>query len=225
MSGRLKRFAEAPTVPLRGRYVLPKLTRCQAKAKPDQGFRSAKDVDGLIRHLRQGSERHARHPGGTPSRRQHPDKRGCFKEQKQMPTISIRRLGVALLAAAVIFTTGTAFAADLSLTAPGTVGAGQQSITAPCTSMTATYTINYRSAGNAYYIDAVVLAGTGCTGTGLTVKVTLKDGATNPETIVTGVAATALNTGGANTGPYSVDVSGKDVAASALAGVVVLITA
>jgi hypothetical protein len=140
-----------------------------------------------------------------------------------MPTISIRRLGVALLAAAVIFTTGTAFAADLSLTAPGTVGAGQQTITAPCTSVAATYTINYRSASNANYIDAVVLTGTGCTGTGLTVKVTLKDGDTNPPTTVTGVAATDINTGDA--GPLIVDVSASNVRASALVGVVVLITA
>jgi hypothetical protein len=141
-----------------------------------------------------------------------------------MPTTSTRRLGVALLAAAVVFTTGTAFAGNLNLTAPGTVGAGQQAVSAPCTSVAATYTINYRSANNAYYIDAVVLTGTGCTGTGLTVKVTLKDGATNPETTVTGVAATAINTGGANTGPLSVNVSSSNVAASALVGVVVLIT-
>lgn len=141
-----------------------------------------------------------------------------------MPTTSIRRLGIALLAAAVVFTTGTAFAANLSLTAPGTVGAGQQAVSAPCTSVAATYTIDYRSASNAYYIDAVVLTGTGCTGTGLTVRITLKDGATNPESTFTGIAATAINTGGANTGPYSFYVNDKNVAASALVGVVVLIT-
>ena len=139
-----------------------------------------------------------------------------------MPTIPTRRLGVALLAAAVVFTTGTALAADLTLTAPGgAVGAGQLLISAPCDSVAATYTINYRAVnGNyAYYIDAVVLAGTGCKGDSLTVKVRLNAGATNPETIYpVAVAGTAITAG------LSVDVIGKNVMASDLAGIVVLIT-
>lgn len=134
-----------------------------------------------------------------------------------MPTISIRRLGVALLAAAVIFTTGTALAADLSLTAPGTVGAGQQDITAPCQHVTATYTIAYRSTENAYYIDAVELTGTDCTGTSLTVTITLKAGATNPESTF---ASTVTDI----TAGHSFYVNDKNVKASDLAGVVVLIT-
>jgi hypothetical protein len=134
-----------------------------------------------------------------------------------MPNISIRRLGVALLAAAVIFTTGTALADTLNLTGPGTVGAGQKDITAPCASVAATYTIAYRSATNAYYIDAVGLTGTDCTGTSLTVQITLKDGATNPESTF---ASTVTDI----TAGYSFYVNDKNVKASDLAGVVVLIT-
>jgi hypothetical protein len=136
-----------------------------------------------------------------------------------MPTISIRRLGVALLAAAVVFTTGTAFAANLNLTAPSAVGAGQATITAPCTGgVVATYTIAYRSTGNAYYVDTVHLAGTGCTGTNLTVQVTLNDGGTDTSTDVTDVLGSTINTSG-----LDVNVSGKNVMASAAQGVVVVI--
>jgi hypothetical protein len=142
-----------------------------------------------------------------------------------MTTMPVRRLGVALLAAAVVLTTGTAFATDLNLTAPGHMGAGQQAITAPCTHVSAMVSNTIFPQPPAQpYVNTVRLTGTGCTGTGLTVKVTLKDGATNPATTVTGVAATAMNTGGANTGPLSVDVSASNVAASALVGVAVLIT-
>jgi hypothetical protein len=139
-----------------------------------------------------------------------------------MKSIPVRRLGVALLAAAVVYTTGTAFAANLNLTAPTTVGAGEQVISAPCASVTAALTINYRAATNAYYVDAVVLDGTGCTGTGLTVRVTLKDGITNPETTVGSVDATDINS--ADTGPLTVDTSGLNVKASDVSGLAVLVT-
>jgi hypothetical protein len=139
-----------------------------------------------------------------------------------MPNMPLRRVGVALLAAAIVFTTGTAFAADLNLTAPGTVGAGSQTISAPCTSVTADYTIAYRSGPNAYYVDAVVLHGTGCAGTGLTVRVTLKDGATNPETTVNGVDSADMND--LATGPLTVSTAASNVTAASLVGIAVLVT-
>ena len=139
-----------------------------------------------------------------------------------MPNVITRRLGVSLLVGAIVFTTGTAFAANLNLTAPGIVGAGEQAISAPCDSVDATYTIAYRAATNAYYINAVVLDGTNCTGTGLTVQVTLKDGATNPATTVNPVAGTAINH--ADTGPLTVNVSASNVKADDLAGIAVLVT-
>ena len=135
-----------------------------------------------------------------------------------MPTIPTRRLGIALLAAAIVFTTGTAFAADLNPTAPGVVGAGEQDITAPCTGVVATLTTSYHVTGDAYYVDAVVLTGTGCSGAGLTVKVTLKDGASNPETVATGVAGADINAG------LSVDVTSASVKVSDLAGLAILVT-
>jgi hypothetical protein len=135
-----------------------------------------------------------------------------------MATMPVRRLGVALLAAAVVLTTGTAFATDLNLTATSHIGAGQQAITAPCTSVIATALVVYPFS----YVYTIRLAGTGCTGTSLTVKVTLNNNGTNPETTVTGVAATAINTNG--TGPLNVDVSGKNVQASALRAIAVLVT-
>jgi hypothetical protein len=139
-----------------------------------------------------------------------------------MTTMPVRRLG-ALLAAAVVLTIGTAFATDLNLTAPSRVGVGQQAITAPCTSVIATVQTGpqpHPSPLFPAYVLTVRLAGTGCTGTSLTVQVTLKDGATNPVTTVTGVAGTAINSG------LSVDVSNNsaNTTASALQSIAVLVT-
>ena len=135
-----------------------------------------------------------------------------------MATMPVRRLGVALLAAAVVLTTGTVSAANLNLTAPGHIGAGQQDITAPC-SVIATVL------PSALVVDTVHLAGTGCTGNSLTVKVTLNTGTTHPVTTYpVAVAGTAINTGGTNTGPLSVDVSGSNVTVFALQSIAVLVT-
>jgi hypothetical protein len=139
-----------------------------------------------------------------------------------MASVPYRRLGVALLIGATVFTMVSASAANLNLTAPGVVGAGEQTISAPCTSVTASYTLQYSATANAYMVNDVVLNGVGCSGTGLTVRVTLKDGATNPETTVNGVAGTDINT--ADAGPLTVDVSGSSVKADALVGLAVLIT-
>jgi hypothetical protein len=137
-----------------------------------------------------------------------------------MATMPVRRLGVALLAAAVVLTTGTVSAANLNLTAPGHIGAGQQDITAPCTSVIAT--VLPSTVGVVY---TVRLAGTGCTGNSLTVKVTLNTGTTHPVTTYpVAVAGTAINTGGTNTGPLSVDVSGSNVTVLALQSIAVLVT-
>ena len=138
-----------------------------------------------------------------------------------MPLIS-RRFGIAILVASTVFTLVSASAANLNLTGPGIVGAGQITIAAPCTSVAADYTYAFREADNAYYVDTVSLAGTGCTGTGLTVRVTLNDGNTDPETVLNGVDSATINTSG--TGPLSVDVSAANVQASDLVGVAVLIT-
>jgi hypothetical protein len=138
-----------------------------------------------------------------------------------MPFIS-RRFGIAFLVASTVFTMVSASAANLNLTGPGIVGAGDIAITAPCTSVAATYTMAFREAQNAYFLNAVVLDGTGCTGTGLTVRITLNDGNTDPETVLNGVAATAINS--LDAGPLSVDVSALNVQAEDLAGVAVLIT-
>jgi hypothetical protein len=138
-----------------------------------------------------------------------------------VPSFS-RRFGIALLVASTVWTIVTASAANLNLTAPSTVGAGEQDITAPCAAVDATFTIVYHAVPNGYYVDAVILDGTGCTGTGLTVRVTLKDGATNPETTVAGVAGTDIN--GADSGPLTVNVSASTVLASDLQGLAVLIT-
>lgn len=138
-----------------------------------------------------------------------------------MPSFT-RRLGVALLVSSIVFTLVSASAANLNLTGPTEVGAGQINISAPCTSVAASYTIAYNAGTNAYIVNAVVLNGVGCTGANLTVKVTLKDGATNPETIVNSVAGTDINT--ADTGPLTVDVSASTTPASALVGIAVLVT-
>lgn len=132
-----------------------------------------------------------------------------------MATMPVRRLGVALLAVAVASTTGTAFATNLSLTAPGHVGAYQQANTKPCTFVSALVTIVVPPYPQPAYVDTIRLAGTGCTGTSLTVKVTLNSGATHPETIVMGVAGTAINIIN-GTGPLIVDVHSLNVASCGL---------
>jgi hypothetical protein len=138
-----------------------------------------------------------------------------------MPFIS-RRLGVALLVASTVFTMVSASAANLNLTGPGVVGAGDITIAAPCTSVAADYTYAFRPVPNAYFVDTVTLDGTGCAGTGLTVRVTLNNGGTNPETVLNSVDSSTINSAG--TGPLSVDVSANDVRADELVGIAVLIT-
>jgi hypothetical protein len=135
-----------------------------------------------------------------------------------MPNVPTRRIGLALLVASTIFTMVTASAANLVLNAPATVGAGDQAISAPCDHVDATYTIAYRSVPNAYFVDAVVLTGDTCVGDGLTVRVTLGDGATNPETTEPAVTSAALMAG------LTIDVSADDVMAEDLVGVAVLVT-
>ena len=137
-----------------------------------------------------------------------------------MPSIW-RRVGVASLAALTVFTVVSASAASLNITAPSRLGAGEQDISAPCTSVDVTFTTAYSESANAYVVDAVVLNGTGCTGTGLTVKVTEKDGATNPETTTAGVDSADIN--GSGSGPLTVNVSAKNVKASDLLGIAILI--
>jgi len=123
-----------------------------------------------------------------------------------MATMPVRRLGVALLAAAVVLATGTVSAANLTLTAPNHVGAYQQAIAKPCTSVFAiVWTTIFPQFPAHPYVGTIRVAGTGCTGASLTVRVTLNNGATHPETTVTGVAGTALNTG------IIVDVSSLNV--------------
>ena len=113
-----------------------------------------------------------------------------------MATMPVRRLGVALLAAAVVLATGTVSAANLTLTAPSHVGAYQQANTKPCTSVFAIVgTTIFPQFPAQPYVGTIRVTGFGCTGASLTVRVTLNNGATNPETPVTGVAGTALNTG------------------------------
>jgi hypothetical protein len=139
-----------------------------------------------------------------------------------MASVPYRRLGVALLIGATVFTMVSASAANLNLTAPGVVGAGEQTISAPCTSVTASYTQAYDSTLNAYVVNAVVLTGTGCTAaTTLTVKVTLKDANStpaNPETVVDTVDPATIN------GGESVDVTAVPVKVSDFDGLAVLIT-
>ena len=77
-----------------------------------------------------------------------------------------------------------------------------------------------------YYVDTVRLAGTGCTGNRLTVKVTLNTGTTHPEiTYPLAVAGTNINTGVLpNFGPLDVAVGFKLVKASDLQSIAVLVT-
>ena len=131
-----------------------------------------------------------------------------------------RRFGVALLVASFVFTAVTASAASLNMTAPSVLGADQQTISAPCTSVNVTLTTNFRS--GAYYVDAVILDGLGCTGTALTVKVRLVTGGSSTEFTAGPVAGTDINS--ADAGPLTVDTSGSNITASSVTGIAVLMT-
>lgn len=135
-----------------------------------------------------------------------------------MPFLS-RKFGVAMLVASTVFTLVTASAASLNLTGTGAglVGAGEITVSSPCTSMVVSYTFHF--VAPQYELNHIVLTGTGCSGTGLTVRVQISAGLSTPaEHTDLGVDSADLNAG------YDMDVSGLGVPAAAFVGLAVLIT-
>jgi hypothetical protein len=141
-----------------------------------------------------------------------------------MSIIPSRRLGVALLVGAIVFNLTTAFAASMTVSSTTAVGEGETTISAPCVGVSVATTNSYHAAGGAYgaagyYVDTAVLTGDTCTGTTLTVQVTLKNGSTDPQFTAADPASGADLEAG-----VTIDVSGTPVRSHDLVGVAVLVT-
>lgn len=111
-----------------------------------------------------------------------------------------RRLVIALVIGASVFTIGDAFAASLGFPSGPALGAGRQVVTSPCTTTTPTYTVTYTNPvtftdDNTPYIEKVHLLGSNClTGTYKVVVRLLGPGHVASET-VNGITKLDLTTG------------------------------